>query len=59
MSADDKKYWKSLEEYEGGNAFEARAAIEFADTPLREASEPGRREFLRAAGFVFAGAALT
>ena len=59
MSADDKKYWKSLEEYEGGNAFEARAAVEFADTPLREASEPGRREFLRAAGFVFAGAALT
>ena len=59
MSADDKKYWTSLEEYEGGNAFEAQAAVEFGDTPLREASEPGRREFLRSAGFVFAGAALT
>ncbi len=59
MSADDKKYWRSLEEYEAGGAVAERTEAEFADTPLREASEPGRREFLRAAGFVFAGAALT
>ncbi|MEO8593130.1 MAG: TAT-variant-translocated molybdopterin oxidoreductase [Candidatus Solibacter sp.] len=59
MSADYKKYWRSLEEYEAGDALDEQAAEEFADTPLREGAEPGRREFLLAAGFTLAGAALT
>jgi molybdopterin-containing oxidoreductase family iron-sulfur binding subunit len=59
VSADDKTYWKSLEEIAGGASWEDRAETEFADTPLRDLFSPGRREFLRAAGFVFAGAALT
>ncbi|HSB16361.1 MAG TPA: Fe-S-cluster-containing hydrogenase [Bryobacteraceae bacterium] len=59
MSADNKTYWKSLEEYEQGGPSGERAAVEFVDTPLRDLSEPGRRDFLRAAGFAFAGAALT
>jgi molybdopterin-containing oxidoreductase family iron-sulfur binding subunit len=59
VSAEDKKYWRSLEEYEAGGAGVGRTESEFAETPLGEASKPGRREFLRAAGFLFAGAALT
>jgi len=59
VSANDKKYWRSLQEYEEGAPSEARAPVEFAGTPLREASEPRRREFLQAAGFVFASAAFS
>ena len=59
MSADDKKYWRSLEEYERGGSLAEQEEAEFGDTPLRNLLEPGRRDFLRAAGFVFAGAALT
>lgn len=59
MSVDEKKYWKSLEEYSDREAFTERMAAEFEDTPLRGVTEPGRRDFLRAAGFAFAGAALS
>lgn len=59
MSSDDKKYWRSLEELEGGGSLAEPEEAEFGDTPLRNLFEPGRRDFLRAAGFVFAGAALT
>jgi len=59
VSADDKKYWKSLVEAEDPAAYAERAETEFRDTPLRESFAPGRREFLSAVGFAFAGAALT
>lgn len=59
MSADDKKYWKSLEEAAQCASHEERAETEFADTPLQEMFAPGRREFLSAVGFAFAGSALT
>ena len=59
MSANDKKYWRSLEEYQAGGAGAEWTEVEFSEMPLWEASRPGRREFLRAAGFLFAGAALT
>ncbi len=57
MNAEEKKYWRSLEEYH-----EPRPELddaEFADTPLRNLFNPGRRDFLAAAGFAFAGAALS
>jgi MoCo/4Fe-4S cofactor protein with predicted Tat translocation signal len=59
VSANETKYWKSLKEIEERLSQEERAETEFADTPLRDLFAPGRREFLRTAGFVFAGAALT
>jgi molybdopterin-containing oxidoreductase family iron-sulfur binding subunit len=59
VSADNKKFWKSLEEYKAGSAAAETLEAEFAGTPLPEASMPGRREFLIAAGFAFAGAALS
>ena len=59
MSANETKYWKSLKELEESLSQVEQAGTEFADTPLRNPFTPGRREFLRAAGFVFAGAALT
>ncbi len=54
MSAESKNYWRSLEEYQGG----ATGLLAETDTSLPRESEPGRRDFLRAAGFVLAGAAL-
>lgn len=59
MSADEKRYWKSLDELEQRASYAERAETEFAETPLRELFTPGRREFLQSVGFVFAGAALT
>ena len=59
MSADEKKYWKSVDELERRASYEERAETEFAETPLRELFAPGRREFLQSVGFVLAGAALT
>jgi molybdopterin-containing oxidoreductase family iron-sulfur binding subunit len=51
-----KQYWRSLEELQ----HRADGGVEFTDSPLRQI-EPDhtRRGFLKAAGFAFAGAALT
>jgi molybdopterin-containing oxidoreductase family iron-sulfur binding subunit len=52
----EKEYWRSLEErvrpLDGG--------VEFSENPLQQIEAgPSRRGFLKAAGFAFAGAALT
>jgi molybdopterin-containing oxidoreductase family iron-sulfur binding subunit len=59
MSEDKpKRFWKSPEEREQTPAFQAAARNEFPEPlPVEPASFP-RRDFLRAAGFSFAGAAL-
>jgi molybdopterin-containing oxidoreductase family iron-sulfur binding subunit len=52
----EKQYWRSLEERQ----HPAAGGVEFPESPLRQI-EPAhtRRGFLKAAGFAFAGAALT
>jgi MoCo/4Fe-4S cofactor protein with predicted Tat translocation signal len=56
MSANDSKtYWRSLAERDG----DAAAADEFRAVPEGGGLELSRRGFLRAAGFAFAGAAVS
>ncbi len=52
-----KKYWKSLDERDA-ERFSATEG-EFPEIPSAEESQLGRRDFLKAAGFVFAGSVLT
>jgi len=52
----DIRYWKCWEEREGDAAWLAASRDEFPEPP--SAPRPARREFLRAAGFVFGGAFL-
>jgi len=54
---DSKKYWKSLDERDAG--FPVASENEFPEIPSAEESQLGRRDFLKAAGFVFAGSVLT
>jgi molybdopterin-containing oxidoreductase family iron-sulfur binding subunit len=52
----EKQYWRSLEERE----HPLDGGVEFPESPLRQIeSDHSRRGFLKAAGFAFAGAALT
>jgi Fe-S-cluster-containing dehydrogenase component len=52
----ERQYWRSLEERE----HPADGDVEFAENPLQQIGIGGsRRGFLKAAGFAFAGAALT
>jgi molybdopterin-containing oxidoreductase family iron-sulfur binding subunit len=52
----EKQYWRNLAEREHPSEGEA----EFPESPLRQIDpDPSRRGFLKAAGFAFAGAALT
>src|SRR5215471_7620038 len=52
----EKQYWRSLEE----RHHPADGGVEFPDSPLRQIEpDQSRRGFLKAAGFAFAGAALT
>lgn len=57
--SEELQYWRSLEEREAGGPVSEAAGGEFASTPL-SIIEPdaGRRAFLKAAGFTFAGALL-
>src|ERR1041385_705584 len=51
-----QEYWRSLEERE----HPLDGGVEFPESPLRQIeSDHSRRGFLKAAGFAFAGAALT
>ena len=56
---EELQYWRSLEEREAGVPASEAGGAEFASTPL-SIIEPdaGRRAFLKAAGFTFAGAFL-
>jgi molybdopterin-containing oxidoreductase family iron-sulfur binding subunit len=52
----EKQYWRNLEERERP----ADGGVEFTENPLQQIeASPSRRGFLKAAGFAFAGAALT
>jgi molybdopterin-containing oxidoreductase family iron-sulfur binding subunit len=52
----EKQYWRSLEERQNPTD----GGVEFPDSPLRQIEpDRSRRGFLKAAGFAFAGAALT
>jgi molybdopterin-containing oxidoreductase family iron-sulfur binding subunit len=52
----EKQYWRTLAERE----HPAEGAVEFPENPLQQIDAgPSRRGFLKAAGFTFAGAALT
>ena len=52
----EKEYWRSLDEREGP----LDGGVEFSESPLQQIEAgPSRRGFLKAAGFTFAGAALT
>jgi molybdopterin-containing oxidoreductase family iron-sulfur binding subunit len=52
----EKQYWRSLEDRQDP----ADGGAEFPDSPLRQIEpDQSRRGFLKAAGFAFAGAALT
>jgi molybdopterin-containing oxidoreductase family iron-sulfur binding subunit len=52
----EKQYWRSVEE----RTHPADGGIEFSENPLQQTETgPSRRGFLKAAGFAFAGAALT
>ncbi|MCC6861208.1 MAG: TAT-variant-translocated molybdopterin oxidoreductase [Bryobacterales bacterium] len=52
-------YWKSLAERAGGPDFSVQAETEFASSPLRSIEpDPGRRAFLKAAGFSFAASVM-
>lgn len=52
------RYWKSQEERDGETGF-PQAEGEFPEGPEPGRCRPSRRDFLRAAGFSFAGAMLT
>lgn len=52
-------YWRSLDELTDQSLGAAQGEGEFDDTPLRHGEAPGRRDFLRAAGFILAGSAIT
>ena len=52
-----KDYWKSLEERDA--TFLCASGNEFPEPPSAEESQLDRRDFLKAAGFVFAGSVLT
>ena len=56
----EKQYWRSLAERQDPTELSRAAEAEFAENPLQQI-EPvaSRRGFLKAAGFAFAGAALT
>ena len=56
---DTKSYWKSLHERDHARECAAKARDEFPEPLHPEPTQLGRRGFLRAAGFTFAGAALT
>ena len=56
----EKQYWRSLAEREGPAELARAAEAEFAENPGQQIELGGsRRGFLKAAGFAFAGAALT
>ncbi|HUE73130.1 MAG TPA: TAT-variant-translocated molybdopterin oxidoreductase, partial [Pirellulaceae bacterium] len=55
----NKQYWKSLEERDCSGEFEARARDEFPEPFPLQLEQLDRRGFLKAAGFTFAGAALS
>ena len=50
--------WRTLDEYADQPGSERRGQAEFDDTPLRHPASPGRRDFLRATGFVMAAGAI-
>jgi molybdopterin-containing oxidoreductase family iron-sulfur binding subunit len=54
-----RSYWKSVEERERAGEFAARARDEFPEPLDSEPAVVDRRGFLKAAGFTFAGAALS
>jgi MoCo/4Fe-4S cofactor protein with predicted Tat translocation signal len=56
---EQKQYWKSMQERDGEEPFRLELQQEFPDPPDEMPSGWSRRGFLRAAGFAFAGAALT
>ena len=56
----EKHYWRSLAEREDPSEFARAAEAEFSENPLQQIElGSSRRGFLKAAGFTFAGAALT
>jgi len=56
----EKQYWRSLAERENPSELARAAETEFSENPLQQIElGSSRRGFLKAAGFAFAGAALT
>ena len=56
----EKQYWRSLAEQENPSELRRAAELEFSENPLQQIEcGSSRRHFLQAAGFAFAGAALT
>lgn len=52
-----KRIWRSLEERDAPETVQARGRNEFPEPAIAEPVSLGRRDFLRAAGFAFGGAA--
>ncbi len=52
-------HWRGLEEWEDPPSVRAQGEAEFSDTPLRIGSDPGRRDFLKATGFLIAASSFT
>lgn len=52
-------HWRGLEEWEDPTSVREQAETEFIDTPLRIGAEPGRRDFLKATGFLVAASSFT
>ena len=56
----ENQYWRSLAERDNPSEVLSASGVEFPQNPLRQIeSGHSRRSFLKAAGFAFAGAALT
>jgi molybdopterin-containing oxidoreductase family iron-sulfur binding subunit len=52
-------HWRGVEEWESPVLVQQRGSAEFEDSPLRQIATPGRRDFLKAAGFLFAAGSFT
>src|SRR5690348_7342194 len=59
MAGEAKRYWMSLPQRDADADFLRAAEDEFAGPPPEAGAGPSRRDFLRAAGFAFAGTMLT
>ena len=57
--SEETKYWRSWQERDGEETFLRELQAEFPEPPLEARGNWSRRGFLKAAGFAFAGAALT
>lgn len=59
MKHPNPSHWRGLEEWEDPTSVREQAETEFIDTPLRIGADPGRRDFLKATGFLVAATSFT